>query len=782
MSKLLCKYAKTLREHFVNKEAKGDLKRLLKEAGANAEEAADIERIANKTYKKTIKEGKDKFLQKLYENPKIKQNSKAYDELVDGLIEGKKDIGSVRSQVAESFNIPRLKPEKAKEISDLAAKIQKLPDGNERDLLQKQLSATITSVIDPTFAEKLFSYSNMNVLFAAPGRLRDFISSGANYAVNKMDRALATTLDAAISPLTKTRTAKFTGAYRPATYGKAFKEGFEDVTKRGFVESGGQALPLTFSKNSLYGQAERLLKGFMQGTDRANSMLTATDSLIDQLAAKGVEIPKFKSFEDVQKFVKDIEAGKVKGITKDEFLEMHMIAELEGAAMSFRQPSALKKFMSGIEQTALKSDNPILKYGVPYFTRFTGTMLNVAMTGLERTPLGIAKAFVKNGYDALVRVPKGEISKHAVQRAFTLELSRALTGTFGTGALGYFLAKEGYLVEQPASNRKEADGKGYKNKQYIKVGDYYLDPGFMTIIFPSAEMGAIAQKKGFKSQEFLESIYKTPISAFTDLPVFQQFKQIASAKTMEGQRALAFAMQPLSSFIPFTVLMGEFARTLDTTARETYDKNPVIAAKNRIQANLPVLSKALPSRFDELGKEEKRSPVPEDIILSGVNAFLNPAFVQKVQRDSDLTEAQRIYQATGDKQALPKYARSEGKTVNIEREDGKKEKIQLNGKQLQAIQKEMGTYTKSMMRTAFSNPDFEELSDQEKADVMGQIISNAHKAAKVKVLGDSISERNRTRFAVAQGLLDGDEEGILNALEEKIYKTVDKRFDIEEDA
>ena len=140
-----CKFAKAIKKHF---ETDGrNLEAALKEAGANADEAKQIEKYINNRVKSATGKQKDEIIKKVLGDNVKKEYKQAFERLIDDSHGGGLNEIKVKNTIGETLGVTSLKPEQRKLITDLANQLQKAPMGsNERKFLSARLSVAIQDV------------------------------------------------------------------------------------------------------------------------------------------------------------------------------------------------------------------------------------------------------------------------------------------------------------------------------------------------------------------------------------------------------------------------------------------------------------------------------------------------------------------------------------------------------------------------------------------------------------------------------------------------------------
>lgn len=193
-------------------------------------------------------------------------------------------------------------------------------------------------------------------------------------------------------------------------------------------------------------------------------------------------------------------------------------------------------------------------------------------------------------------------------------------------------------------------------------------------------------------------------------------------------------------------MQGATARTIDPTMRKTYSKNNpaktfVDTAKSKIPAlgdddnwwNQNVSSKSLPATYDTWGNERTRQDSTGEAAFA---QFVNPGTMSNNSSTPLDAEITRIYDATASNKVFPNVA---GWSVV----DGDGNKINLNNRQQSEYQREMGQTSYSLVKALINSPNYNKVSDDEKAEMLSTVYSIAKNGAENKLFGTQLSESNQ---------------------------------------
>ena len=204
----------------------------------------------------------------------------------------------------------------------------------------------------------------------------------------------------------------------------------------------------------------------------------------------------------------------------------------------------------------------------------------------------------------------------------------------------------------------------------------------------------------------------------------------------------------MSQLLPYGTIMGQWANAADPYVRDTKDASAIRAAFNKgVVSRLPEFRESmLPTKNDITGK-----PVESK---EGIRNFIDPFYTTKVNDDSALAELDRLYDETGSSAHIPTYlVKTSGKVtilakiadddaVNMSRADNE-HKLVLTANERNYYNQMYsqlafdGTGDKAYegvgdietefdgIRDLMNGTDYEYASDEEKAEMLSEILSKA---------------------------------------------------------
>ncbi len=432
---------------------------------------------------------------------------------------------------------------------------------------------------------------------------------------------------------------------------------------------------------------------------------------------------------------------KAQGITNIEDVpdDAIALATTEALKATFKDDNKFTKALEGMKKKSGKFGEVALP--------FVKTPANLTMRAIDYSPAGVINSIrkIRSGADASAVID---------------DLSKNLTGSMMI-MLGIALRNGGVLSGNYSENDDE---KAFQKRSGMlenafHIGDKYYSfdwaqPAATPLIIGSVIADAMnASDKENKS--VIDTMFKGSLNvanSLIDSSPLQTLSEMLggngySKNGVAGNIANAMVEFP-QRFIPS--ILGANARVNDPVIRDTYIpddsltgilKNQVNVAKSKI----PFLSKTLPASYDTWGNERKRS----DSYAEGVfSQYINPG--QTGQDNSTPIDAdiQAIYDATGNKEVFPKAAERNLKLGN----DGN---IKLTNEQHSEYQKKLGQLSYQFAEGLLENEDFQELSDDQKAAMLGNAYDFANQISKEELFDYYTDDNKRLREAYEEGDVDG---------------------------
>lgn len=592
----------------------------------------------------------------------------------------------------------------------------------ERAAAWDAITTSIADQIPSTFMEKANFWRYTSMLTNPTTHIRNIMGNAIQMGARKIKNGIGTAIERAVikDPSQRTKAVNvdkdlkdFAKEQYETDQSAAMGSGkYSDATAAG-IEREIQ------SKRKMF-NGEDVLSRSIQWIGEKNS------ELLDR------EDVRFNKSAYVDSFAQALQA---KGVTAAEAHAGTRAADVEAARAyaieeaqkaTYRNTTALSEALSQFGR--YEGDNPVKRAGsfvADALFPFRKTPANILTTGLDYSPVGIAKGIKEAMFD----VKSGKCTAaDAVD-----SLASGLTGT-GILALGAYMVAQGLFgatlhVRAGDDDKEEAFEKSMGGQDYaIQIGDksYTLDwmtPAAMPLFAGAAIMESV-QKGGSTFDALVDSLLgmqdvvleTSMLSSLNDLISYWSYADNKVGYLLD--RAISsYAGQ----YIP--TIGSKAASVFDDTVRKSYVEKGSGQVASDVNYFLQGAAKKVPGARNQLqpmvdmwGNEVSNGSAPERVFQS----FLSPGFLKAQDNSPATQEIRRLAKATGESAVYPAAA-EKSFMVNGETK-------YLTGEEYTKYAKTMGSTRKQIVENMLKSKGYQKLSDDDKA----KAISYAYEYAKVK--------------------------------------------------
>ncbi len=588
----------------------------------------------------------------------------------------------------------------------------------ERAAAWDAITTSIADQIPSTFMEKANFWRYTSMLTNPTTHIRNIMGNAIQMGARKIKNGIGTAIERAVIKDQSQRT-KAVNVDKDL---KAFARSQYDTDQSAAMGSGKYSDATAAgiereiqSKRKMF-NGEDVLSRAVQGIGDLNSRALDYEDVIFNRAAY------------VDSFAQALQA---KGVTAAEAHAGTRTADVEAARAyaieeaqkaTYRNTTALSEALSQFGR--YEGDNPVKRAGsfvADALFPFRKTPANILTTGLDYSPVGLAKGIKEAMFD----VKSGKCTAaDAVD-----SLASGLTGT-GIFALGAYLAAEGLLhVRAGDDDKEEAFEKSMGGQDYaIQIGDksYTLDwalPAAMPL-FAGAATEKSYEKGGSTFDALVDSLLgmqdvvleTSMLSSLNDLISYWSYADNKVGYLLD-RAASSYAGQ----YIP--TIGSKVASVFDDTVRKSYVEKGSGQVASDVNYFLQGAAKKVPGARNQLqpmvdmwGNEVSNGSAPERVFQS----FLSPGFLKAQDNSPATQEIRRLAKATGDSAVYPAAA-EKSFMVNGETK-------YLTGEEYTKYAKTMGSTRKQIIENMLKSKGYQKLSDDDKA----KAISYAYEYAKVK--------------------------------------------------
>ena len=399
----------------------------------------------------------------------------------------------------------------------------------------------------------------------------------------------------------------------------------------------------------------------------------------------------------------------------------NVLEEGRGQAIEDALESTFQNYSSLASKLAeLESSSRAAKLVIGGLMPFKKTPINITKRSIEFSPIGLFRGM----HQWLSKVPKGE----ATAAEALDNIAAGITGS-GIVAIGAFLASQGLInAGDDEDDRLRDFGVAQGSQEYsLNVGDYsytidWAAPSVIPLFLGVEGYNAFKRLLDEQEDEDSPGFFTETVNAISRMfePMMNMTMlsglsgAIQSAAYNQANPIIGIGSNVAQNFLGqvFPTLSGQIARTIDDTRRTTfYDKTTDVpkGLQTFLQTQMnkiPGLSQRNPAWLDSWG----RADVTENPLVRFLENFLSPGYIAERNTDDVDTELQRLYDL-GEEGVLPKNPE---KSAEV---DGKR----LTAEQWQTYAQTKGSESRDMLEGIISSPQYQELSDQDKAKVVRKV-------------------------------------------------------------
>lgn len=620
----------------------------------------------------------------------------------------------------------KLEPALATKLVDASTKLKGMEPGWEKSFETAKMLKLISDEMPTTVLKKVSLAQTMLLLLNPKTAIRNIVGNLGFAGLENVADIPAAMLDSALSLVTGVRTKvppsileQSRGALRGGK--EAWKEALAGVNTTG-TKSQFDIPQAPVFKGKVGRAAETLLNIELRVPDRAFYQAAYDGSIYQQLKAANLtsKVPILEPTAAMQE-----------------------VAHSDSLYRTFQDDSTIARAFVRLKK-GLNTLTGSEDFGMgDVLLKFPRTPANLLARGIDYSPAG----FVKMVYESAQPL----MGKKFNQKAFVEHFGRALVGTTGLVGTGVLLNRLNILTGKASDNTDIREAK-----RQVGIGDYQInvsglkrfvlsgmDPNvakpqkgdtFMTYdwfqpaAMPIAIGANISENKGVNKTSLLGQVYDALLQGadtVTAQPVLQNIQKFANDSGYYGiPMALGKQAQGLpSSFVP--TLLNQIRTLIDNDQRNTYSNDAVQYSFNLVKNKIPFASETLKSSVSPYGDIKEKYQGGTNNLM---NVLFNPLFISKYKDDKAVNMVLDIFKQTGDSSAVP---------------DLKAQKQKINGKDVQLgpnqyfqLSKFVGEKTRFYLESFATDPNFQALPDQEKADYIANVLKDIGVYGKIIILGD----------------------------------------------
>lgn len=638
------------------------------------------------------------------------------NEAYSKMVEGKSKQWIEANQ--DKFNLTQ---EETQTILDTMKEVTSLEDGREKNIKLAQIQKLVSDKIPPTTGQSVKAWMRISMLFNPKTQVRNVMGNAVVLPVNATSDVFAGALDKLISKKTGVRT---TGVTKEGVkgYAKGFKKGvFEsyDDFRKGINTRNVEGNRFEIGEGKSFKD-----KGIGKALNRVDNMLSFALDVGD------------RGFYEAT-YTNSINNQMILNNTTEITQDMIDIATNEALQRTWQDSNNYTQAVLSIRKILNKAN--VKGYGLgDVLIPFAKTPANLTKAIVDYSPVGLTKTLAFDAKRFTNSLQNGQYSPQ-LQHDFVQNVGKGLAGTM-LYTLGYALAKAGIATGEPD------DDKDVKNfmKNSLGISSYSIKIGDKSFTYDWAQPVAtplaimtnyVKYSKDNPDASAIDKAIKA-MNIGTEQLLQQSFMESlntvlnGNGTTLENlsQAVLELPARAVPTFCK------QIADMVDGTQRSSFEYGqPIKSAINSVKAKIPGLSQTLPASVDTLGNDIQKYGGNNNLW----NVMLNPANTNKGQLTKTGQEIYNVYMNTGDSTIFPRTAPY---YIN-----NKGEKITMSSEQRNEFQRASGKYVEESLNSLLNNKDYKKLSNNEKASIINEIVSDSYSKAKYDVLGIDSKEYLKTR-------------------------------------
>ncbi len=280
-----------------------------------------------------------------------------------------------------------------------------------------------------------------------------------------------------------------------------------------------------------------------------------------------------------------------------------------------------------------------------------------------------------------------------------------------------------------------------------QTGDKLLDISSLEPLNTLMAVGTVAADWNEDSR--LDNIFKvldTFGESAEELPVLQFKANVDNDVKYGDKKSEAIAKESINTVISSLIpnIVSGVASGSDEYYRDIYSgDNYWENVRDNVKSRLPFARETLPTKQTPFGKDKK---YPDTSLTHFLNALANPVGINRYEQTNLSKEFQSVREASGAVNFYPDKSAPTSVTY-------KRETYDLSYEERQKYLKVTGEYYERIGSQAISSSTYKNFSDEEKAEFLNTVRSEAEKAAKASVLRSRGIDTNYEK-KTAQELLE----------------------------
>jgi len=662
------------------------------------------------------------------------------DKIMDLKNKGELTNDNLVKVINKKYNVPEITEADYKNIQKLTTDIENATDDRQREVAKALVRKYIGDKIPRKFMNKVNTYRYANMLLSPKSRIKDFLFTGLFQGDQALDEIIANGISKYITQPTKgvkTREGLHFDEWLQGLK-KGFSEGAEDVKLGITTGRAGEGSRFDLPKAAQFrykplnevegwGKVPQAFENIMSGLEKGlNYSIRVPDrmfyegryasSIADQLAASGQKAPTDEMVEQAVKEARD--------------------AVYQGDTWASKASLGIRDTLNKIPMGAFKVGD----WTMP----FVQTVANISEEGLKNVggiPVGAYKLIKADTPEAL--------------RDAEILTAKGIKG-LGLMGTGWGIGK-GYIdsnIGEKTNYNNEITGM---QPQSIAIGNKSFSLANAPNLAIPIAVGRALGEKGLNREGGMQALLNAGM-AVSDMPAVKAVGDLTSiASSGYGQQLTPAeivdnavrnqGINYLTQLVPMSGLQRNIRNVVDPYGREIYTENTPEYIANRVINGIPFASKTLPIKYNAMGE-----PVMVDNIQNPVLRALGQGIDLGIRNynnnptNNALNELSKEMEESDVKGKTTIALKKSKRTIRINGEN-----VKLDNEQFSQYQHEYGRLNYVLREQALNNPEFANLSSEEKTEYLMELRQSVEEAVKIIQFGH---EPTRKLKPYTQQILD----------------------------
>lgn len=652
------------------------------------------------------------------------------DKIMDLKQKGELTNDNLVKVINKKYNVPEITEVDYKNIQKLTSDIENATDERQKEVAKALVRKYIGDKIPRKFMDKVNTYRYTNMLLSPKSRVKDALFTALFQGDQALDEVIANGISKAITqPLkgVKTRSGLHFNEWLEGIK-KGFKEGSEDVKLGITTGRAGEGSRFDLPKAAQF--RYKPLKE-VEGWGKVPQAFENIMSGLEKGLAYSIRVPDRMFYEGryASSIADQLAANNTKNVTN----EMVEQAVKEARDAVYQGDTWASKASLGVRDVLNKIPLGAFKVG-DWTMPFVQTVANISEEGLKNVggvPVGAYKLLKADTPEAL--------------RDAEILLAKGIKGTVPLG-VGWGVGK-GYIdsnIGEKTNYNNEITGM---QPQSIAIGDKSFSLANAPNLAIPISVGRALGEKGLTREGAMQALLNAGI-AVSDMPAVKAVGDLTSiASTGYGQQLTPSeivdnavrnqGINYLTQLVPLSGFQRNIRNVVDPYGREIYTENTPEYIANRVINGIPFASNTLPIKYNAMGEPVMIDNIQNPVLRAiGQGIDLGVRNYNNNPTNNALNELSKEMEDTDVKGKTTIALKKSKRTIRINGEN-----VKLDNEQYSQYQHEYGRINYALREQALNNPEFANLSSEEKTEYLMELRQSVEEAVKIMQFGHEPTRR-----------------------------------------